>query len=119
MPPVLEQGFFQPAYAQYCEVVETLSAAESGAWEHGEVERYINESGRELLRRLFQGHLDRRYSEEAYHRPVVGADGEVRPHRRKRTQRQLETLFGEVVVTRVGYSRQQAGVMRCIPGMAN
>jgi hypothetical protein len=116
MPPVLEQGFFQQAYEQYCEVVETLSAAESGAWEHGEVERYINESGRELLRRLFQGHLDRRYSEEDYHRPVVGADGEVRPHRRKRTQRQLETLFGEVVVTRVGYSSQQAGVSALYPG---
>jgi len=82
MSPVLEQGFFQQAYEQYCAVVETLSAAESGGWEHGEVERYINESGRELLRRLFQGHLDRRYSEAVEHRPVVGADGEVRPHRR-------------------------------------
>jgi hypothetical protein len=116
MPPVLDQGFFQQAYEQYCAVVETLSAAESRAWEHGEVERYINESGRELLRRLFQGHLDRRYSEEEDHRPVVGADGEVRPHRRKRTQRQLETLFGEVVVTRVGYSSQQAGVSALYPG---
>lgn len=40
MPPVLEQGFFKPAYEQYCEVVETLSAAESRAWEHGAVERW-------------------------------------------------------------------------------
>ena len=116
MPPIVEPGFLQPAYAQYCEVVETLSAAESGAWGGGTISRYINETGREILRRLFQGHLDRRYSEAAYHRPVVGADGEVRPHRRKRTQRQLETLFGEVVTGRVGYSRQQAGVSALYPG---
>ncbi len=31
----------------------------------------------------------------------MGTDGEKRPHRRKKTQRKLETLFGEVVVTRV------------------
>ena len=52
-----------------------------------------------LLRRLFQGHLDLRYAKEEYQTEVVGADGEVRPHRRKKTERQLETLFGEVVVS--------------------
>ncbi len=54
--------------------------------------------------RLFQGHLDLRYAQEESQTEVVGADGEVRPHRRSRTERQRETIFGEVVVTRVGYS---------------
>ena len=46
---------------------------------------------------------------------VVGADGEVRPHRRKKTERQLETLFGEVVVTRVGYSTQKPEISALYP----
>ncbi|MDJ0650108.1 MAG: ISKra4 family transposase, partial [Xenococcaceae cyanobacterium MO_188.B19] len=90
-------------------------AEDTQGWEHGEVERYINEDGTELLRRLFQGHLDLRYAEEEYQTEVVGADGEVRPHRRKKTERQLETLFGEVVVTRVGYSTQKPGISALYP----
>ncbi len=46
---------------------------------------------------------------------MVGADGEVRPHRRKKTERQLETIFGEVVVTRVGYSTQKPGISALYP----
>ena len=93
----------------------TLTASSSQGWEHGEVERYINEDGTELLRRLFQSHLDLRYAQEEYQTEVVGADGEVRPHRRKKTARQLETIFGEVVVTRVGYSTQKLGISALYP----
>ncbi len=93
----------------------TLSASSSQGWEHGEVERYIKEDGTELLRRLFQSHLDLRYAQEEYQKEVVGADGEVRPHRRKKTERQLETIFGEVVVTRVGYSTQKLGISALYP----
>ncbi len=46
---------------------------------------------------------------------MVGADGEVRPHRRQKTQRQLETLFGSVVVTRVGYSTQKPELSALYP----
>ncbi len=63
-----------------------------------------------MLRRLLPGHLDLRYAEEDYQTKVVGADGEERPHRRKKTQRQLETLFGPVGLTRVGYSTQKLGI---------
>ncbi len=115
MPTFLEQDYFQQAHEQYHQLINTLTAEPSQGWEHGEVERYINESGRELLRRLFQGHLDLRYDSEEYQTEVVGADGELRPHRRKKTERQLETLFGEVVVTRVGYSTQKPGVSALYP----
>lgn len=106
---------FEPAYAQYCQLVEQLSGEASQGWEHGELEEYLDEQGTELLRRLFQGHLDWRYSQESYQKDVMGSDGEPRPHRRKRTHRQLETLFGEVVVTRVGYSTQTHGVSALYP----
>jgi hypothetical protein len=115
MASSLEQDFFQQAYEQYDEIVNILSAEESQSWEHGEIERYINERGTELLRRLFQGHLDLRYSQEKYESEVYGGDGEQRPHRRKQTECQLETLYGEVVVRRVGYSTQKPDVSALYP----
>ncbi len=115
MPTSLEQDYFEQAHEQYQQLIKTLSAEDSQGWEHGEVERYINQSGTELLRRLLQGHLDLRYAAEEYQTNVVGADGEVRPHRRQKTQRQLETLFGSVAVTRVGYSTQKPGISALYP----
>lgn len=111
----LEQDYFNQAHEQYRKLINSLSAKDTQEWEHGEVEKYINECGTELLRRLLQGHLDLRYSQEEYETGVVGGDGEERPHRRKKTQRRLETLFGEVVVTRVGYSTQKPGVSALYP----
>ncbi len=115
MPTSDEQDYFKKAHEQYHQLIKTLSAETTHGWEHGEVERYINSDGTELLRRLFQGHLDLRYGQEEYQTEEVGADGEVRPHRRKKTERQLETIFGEVVVTRVGYSTQKPGISALYP----
>lgn len=67
------------------------------------------------MRRLFQGHLDWRYASEAYQSEVMGSDGDAFPHRRKQTQRKLETLFGEVVLKRVGYSTQKREVSALYP----
>jgi len=111
----LEEDHFKLAHEQYAELVNSLSAEEAKAWEHGEVEAHITVFGTELMRRLFQGHLDLRYAQEEYQQDVLGSDGEARPHRRKKTQRQLETLFGEVVVTRVGYSTQKPEVSALYP----
>jgi hypothetical protein len=111
----LDLKFFEQALEQFNDLVNRLSSKESEGWEHGELERYINASGTELLRRLFQGHLDWRYASEAYQSEVMGSDGEKRPHRRKQTQRKLETLFGEVVLKRVGYSTQKPEVSALYP----
>jgi hypothetical protein len=54
----------------------------------------------ELLRRLFQGHLDMRHENEVIQVNVIGSDGAKRPHPRNACNRQLTTLFGDVVVTR-------------------
>ncbi len=111
----LETNCFNQAQEQFDHIVDILSSSESQDWEHGELERYLQVSGTELLRRLLQGHLDVRYSQESYETEVFGSDGEQRPHRRKQTQRKLETLFGEVVVTRVGYSTQKSNVSALYP----
>ena len=112
---VLEEHFFKLANEQDAELVNSLSAEDAQTWEHGEVEAHITEFGTELMRRLCQGHLDLRYAQEEYQKDVVGSDGEARPHRRKKTHRQLETLFGEVAVTRVGYSTQKPEVSALYP----
>ncbi len=115
MPTDLDLSFFEQAAEQFNELVNSLSSKDSQGWEHGDLERYINESGTELLRRLFQGHLDLRYASEEYQSEVMGSDGEKRPHRRKQTQRKLETLFGEVVLKRVGYSTQKPEISALYP----
>jgi len=115
MSPTATTDYFKPAYEQYCELVEQLSSNTSKSWEHGELETYVNDGGTELMRRLLQGHFDWRYQQEGYQKDVLGSDGAARPHRRKKTQRQLETLFGEVVVTRVGYSTQKSKVSALYP----
>ncbi|NEZ66406.1 ISKra4 family transposase [Leptolyngbyaceae cyanobacterium CCMR0082] len=115
MTSTLEHQTFEQAYEQYQELIKTLSSEDAQDWEHGEIERYIHEHGTELLRRLLQGHLDLRYQQEVYQSDVYGTDGEKRPHRRKRTHRQLETLFGGVVVPRVGYSTQTPNVSALYP----
>ena len=111
----LEESFFAAADEQYASLVNSLSSPEAQRWEHSQVESHINQFGTELMRRLFQAHLDQRYAQETYQTDVVGSDGQTRPHRRKKTQRQLETLFGEVVVSRVGYSTQTPGVSALYP----
>jgi hypothetical protein len=104
------------AEEQYVSLVSRLQSPESQAMEHGELEEMIRVEGNELLRRLFQSHLNERYEAESAQVNVVGADGAKRPHRRNRCQRQLSTLFGEVVVSRLGYSSKEAGVSALYPG---
>jgi hypothetical protein len=48
MPTSDEQDYFRAAHEQYYQLIKTLSASSSQGWEHGEVERYINEDGTEL-----------------------------------------------------------------------
>jgi hypothetical protein len=112
---LIEQSVFESAQQQYDNLLEQLRTLAEQRVEHGEVESLVQQEGTELLRRLLQGHLDLRAPHEVAQTDVVGAAGERRPHRRKHSQRQLETLFGEVVVTRFGYSSKQAGISALYP----
>lgn len=71
--------------------------------EHGDVESWIQKETCELARRLLQGHLDLRSSEEVRHEEVVAEDGLVRTHVRTACRRTLASLFGRVEVSRLGY----------------
>ena len=81
---------------------------------HAEVERLLQTEGTELLRRLFQGHLDSRGVGEAT-APIVGGDGCARTHARV-SERELVTVFGPVRLARMGYG-QRGVVSPSIRGM--
>jgi hypothetical protein len=49
MSSTLEQKTFEQAYEQYQALINTLSSEDAQGWERGEIERYINEHGTELL----------------------------------------------------------------------
>jgi hypothetical protein len=95
---------FAAAREQFDYMVMELRSEQQEALEHGDVESLIEREGRELLRRLMQGYLDRRSRKEERLPGVVGADGLARQHCREKRARQLQTLFGQVEVNRKGYS---------------
>jgi hypothetical protein len=68
---------------------------------HSELEALLQVEGRELLRRLFQAHVDER-SPGIAAEPVLDAEGHPCLPQRCHT-RHLMTLFGEVEIVRMGY----------------
>jgi hypothetical protein len=74
---------------------------------HAEIERAIDERGREVHRLLLQGRLDQVFAEEAERFRVRPPRGQVRVR-----HRQLESTFGRVVVRRHGVRRPQERASR-------
>lgn len=83
-------------------VLAKLGSGEVRELDHAQVERLLEVEGRELLRQLFQDHVDLR-GDGATAANVVGSDGVERTHQRRRS-RTLRTVFGPVTVTRACYS---------------
>jgi hypothetical protein len=94
---------YADALAQFEHLLVRLSDEANQHVTHGALETMVQAEGSELLRRLIQGHLDQRSAEEPIRGRVVGEDGIARSHRREGCKRNLETRFGEVIVTRRGY----------------
>ena len=71
---------------------------------HSDLERTLEAKGRELMRKLLQAHLDPRRLGEAAG-PVRDTAG-VTQSRAQLHDRQLETIFGTVTVSRTGYGAE-------------
>ena len=95
--------YYTDALGQFQQLLGKLTHQETQRMTHGELEALVQSDGNELLRRLMQGHFDQRGAEEPVRERVVGEDGIPRTHRREGCQRDLETRFGEVTITRRGY----------------
>jgi hypothetical protein len=80
-----------------------ISGTEFSDSSFGDVESVIQERGQEILRKLAQGYLCQRSAEEEKKEFVTGEDGIARNHRRTSCIRKIESRFGEVEVSRIGY----------------
>ena len=83
---------------------------------HGELEARLNVDVRELVRQLYQDHLDLRSSREQRLAEVIDAEGNSYRSVETGHVRPLQTIFGEVSVTRFAYRRR--GEENLYPGDA-
>jgi len=95
---------FAPAMEKAFEMARYLDSAPALSATHSELEGFVEEHGREVLRRMLQAHYELRAIAE---RPVrvEGSDRVLRTFRRPST-RPLLTLVGRVDVDRLAYQRR-------------
>lgn len=96
-----EDVFFTQARELFEQIVDWLGSDSVCGLEHGQIENKLLENGYELLRRLLQGYFDKRSSDEI-EGECTGSDSGKRTHK-KRLSRKLTTIFGTVIVNRIGY----------------
>ena len=104
--PAQEYEVFAGARLEYAAMEKFVSSREASQMTAAELEREIQQRGRELMRQLYQAHVELRGPGEAAG-PVQGADGVERPKARMH-ERGLQTVFGEVRVERLGYGAKGA-----------
>ena len=106
--PVSVDNPFARSREMFDGVCEKLQRPDAFAMTHSDLEQLFSSDGREILRQMFQDHLDLRGAHEQAepHLSVVGDDGITRPHLRDAT-RKLRTLVGDVTVPRIGYGQRE------------
>jgi hypothetical protein len=97
---------FDRSREQFEVIVGWLGGEESGGLEHSELEARLASDGRELLRMLFQDHLDLRADREQRLERVSDSLGVARRAVEPDHDRPLGSVFGEVTVARLAYRRR-------------
>lgn len=100
----VERDAFATAARQFAGMVSFLKSGEAGQLTESELERSLEPQLRELARRLIQAHLELR-APGAAAGEVCGTDGVPREQARLH-ERQVETIYGKVEVSRLGYAAQ-------------
>jgi hypothetical protein len=90
----------------FSELIGDLYSTGAGEWTAAQLEDHLTSKGRELLRCMFQDHVDLRAVREQRSDLVVAADGTVQGTVETGHRRVLATVFGEVAVERFAYRRQ-------------
>ena len=98
-------SFFSGAQKELDLLIEQLKSEHRTESEHGDIESFINKKGHEIMRQLLQGWLDLKADKEECKDCVTSVSGAQLNHVRVATSRALESLFGKVKVTRIGYSQ--------------
>jgi len=105
---LVEFEAFRSSRQQFAKMVVEMQSENTANLSHGEIEELLTREGHELLRRLMQDHLDLRSSREQRVEIIDCADGVERNHFRHGCGRNVETIFGTVLVERMGYSQRGA-----------
>jgi len=98
---------FDGSRATFESLVGLLEGDEAGGLSHSELEDRLEVEGRELLRQLFQDHLDLRADRER-RAAVVDADGVARQTVESGRCRGLASVFGRLEVRRLAYRARGA-----------
>ena len=98
------ERFYEQSRQEFEEIVGRLDSEEVRSMTHSEIERKLEQMGRELMRKMLQEHLESRGPGESAP-PLKGSDGVERPRVRLQ-ERALETIFGTVSVERAGYGQE-------------
>jgi hypothetical protein len=98
-------SFFSGAQEEFNLLIKQLKSEHKAESEHGDIESFINKKGHEVMRQLLQGWLDLKADKEEKKNNFTSFSGEQLNHVRVATSRALESLFGKVKVTRIGYSQ--------------
>jgi hypothetical protein len=97
---------FAASDVAYGRLAGFLGGEESGRLSHVELEQRLRVEGAELLRQLFQDHLDLRAGRERRADGVVDAEGFRHGAVETGHARPLQTVFGTVTVRRLAYRRR-------------
>jgi hypothetical protein len=116
--PACRDEAFAEAREQFAAAEEWL-AGEAAGLQHAELEEQLGARGQELMRMLFQGHLDLLAAGEDRRDDVAGADGVVRTRAEKGRARPLVTKFGEVSVSRIAYRSPGRGNVHPLDAVLN
>jgi hypothetical protein len=117
--PEAEAGPFARSREMFTAVVAELESAQTGRCTHGELEDLLTKRSQELMRGMMQDHLDLRAAREQRREEVPGADGVARTRVEKGHQRELATVFGPVMVTRMAYRAPEAANLYPADGVLN
>jgi hypothetical protein len=97
---------FSTSRDRFEQVCSFLGDHEAASLTHGELEQQLSVDLRELVRLLYQDHLDLRAAREQRRDDVIDADGSRRAHIEAGHVRPLQSIFGAVDVTRLAYRRR-------------
>lgn len=103
MPVNSVDDAFSASRARFEQVCGFMGDKEAAGFTHGELETRLSIDVRELVRQLYQDHLDLRAASEERLGNVTDAAGLGRGYVEAGHVRPLRTIFGEVNVTRLAY----------------
>ena len=107
---------FAASESRFWDIVDFLAEV---VMPHGDVEEWLNANNVNLMRQLFQDHVDLQTEREPRREGIAGADGVARTRVEKGHRRTLTTIFGDVHVVRLAYRRLGCGNLHPLDASLN